>query len=97
MLAATHWLNAALHWQGASPDTEDVLHTYMLTVNDFRRLSVHAGEAMRCMAEIEDMRPFHVRGDADGRPQAAARAIQLCKVISDIALQAEARALGRRG
>src|SRR5690606_37017583 len=36
MLAATHWLNAALHWSGATDESEDVLHTYMLSINTFR-------------------------------------------------------------
>lgn len=89
MLAATHWLNAALHWKGATDDSDDVLHTYMLTVNAFRRLSVYTPEGMRYMAEIEDLRPFYVRGDAEGGEQVSERAIYLCAAVRNIALQSQ--------
>jgi hypothetical protein len=93
MLAATHWLNAALHYCGASDETDDILHTYMLTINGFRRYSVYAEAAMRQMSEIEDMRPFFVRGDAHGGDQAADKAWTLCSNIREIALEARNRAL----
>jgi aromatic ring-opening dioxygenase catalytic subunit (LigB family) len=91
MLAATHWLNAGLHWAGATSETDDILHTYMLSINAFRRYSVYAEAAMQHMAEIEDMRPFFVRGDAPGGEQAADRANALCCKIRDIAMQARER------
>lgn len=92
MLAATHWLNAALHWTGATGDLEDVLHTYMLTINAFRRYSVYAEAAMRHMSEIEDMRPFYIRGDALGGEQAADKANSLCSKIRNLALHARDQA-----
>src|SRR5690606_4690973 len=93
MLAATHWLNAALHCCGASAETDDILHTYMLTINAFRRYSVYAEAPMRHMSEIEDMRPFFVRGDANGGEQAADKAWALCSSIREIAMGARNRAL----
>lgn len=85
MLAATHWLNAALHAIGANPPDQDVMHTYMLTVNEFRRLSAaHAG-IMAWMAEIEDLRPLHVRGDVAGGEAAADHACVLLKRIRAVA------------
>ena len=40
MLAGTHWLNCALHAQDVTRPEGDVLHTYMLTINELRRLRV---------------------------------------------------------
>lgn len=74
MLAATHWLNSMLHDMGVRGEDEDVLHTYMLTVNEFRRLSIASAQSMEMLAEIEDLRPLHVRGNAPGAHQAADRA-----------------------
>ena len=42
MLAGTHWLNALLHKLGTTPPQADVFHSYLLTVNEFRRLAVAA-------------------------------------------------------
>jgi len=66
MLAGTHWLNAALHRAGVLADERDVVHTYMLTINEFRRLQVARPELMQALARIEDARTLHVRGDAPG-------------------------------
>ena len=56
MLAGTHWLNLAFHAMGVTPDTQDVMHTYMLTVNEYRRLSVADARLIGMLAEIEDLR-----------------------------------------
>jgi hypothetical protein len=85
MLAATHWLNAALHACGANPAAQDVMHTYMLTVNEFRRLSAARADIMAWMAEIEDLRPLHVRGDVPGGEAAADHACQLLARIRAVA------------
>jgi hypothetical protein len=85
MLAATHWVNLALHGVRASDDDHDIMHTYMLTVNEFRRLSAANADLLAMLAEIEDLRPLYVRGDvADGR-QAADRACALLARIREIA------------
>jgi hypothetical protein len=75
MLAGSHWLNARLHDQGLSKAGDDVMHTYLLSVNQCRRLSVAQPEAMKALGAIEDMRPAFVRGDAPGGPEAARAAI----------------------
>ena len=76
MLAATHWLNASLHALHANGESTDVLHTYMLTVNEFRRLSAAHQALMEMVAEIEDLRPVNVRGDTPGAEAAAERAAE---------------------
>jgi len=90
MLAATHWLNAALHDIGANPPDKDVMHTYMLTINDFRRLSLPDPRLLAMLAEIEDIRPLYVRGDAPGGREAADRACGLLDRIREMALRASA-------
>ena len=90
MLAGTHWLNAALHDLGASRPEDDVMHTYMLTINDFQRLSATDPRLPAMLAEIEDLRPLHVRGDAPGGAAAADRAGALLARIREIALAAAA-------
>jgi hypothetical protein len=88
MLAGTHWLNAALHRLGATRPEQDVLHTYMLTVNEFRRLSAAHAELMTMMARVEDLRPLHVRGDVAGGEAVADEACALLGRIREAAVQA---------
>ena len=90
MLAATHWLNAALHHLGANSADSDVMHTYMLTINEFRRLSAADPQLVAMLAEIEDLRPLHVRGDVPGGPEAADHACALLGRIRRIAESAGA-------
>lgn len=85
MLAASHWLNAALHHLGVNRSEQDVMHTYMLTINEYRRLSVANAQLLAMMAEIEDLRPLHVRGDASGGREAADHACALLGEIRHIA------------
>jgi hypothetical protein len=77
MLAGTHWLNAALHRSAITEPENDVMHTYHLTVNEFRRLSVADEGLINALAEIEDMRPAFVRGNFPGGQQVAKRALEL--------------------
>jgi hypothetical protein len=81
MLAGTHWLNAALHGMAITRPEDDVFHTYHLTVNEFRRLSVADGSLINALAEIEDMRPAFVRGNFPGGHDAAQRALELLTLI----------------
>ena len=85
MLAGTHWLNAALHHLGANSAESDVMHTYMLTINEFRRLSAADAQLVAMLAEIEDLRPLHVRGDVSGGREAADHACALLGRIRQIA------------
>jgi hypothetical protein len=81
MLAGTHWLNASLHRMGVTAPQNDVFHTYLLTVNEFRRLSLADQGAINALVEIEDMRPAFVRGNFPGGQDAARRALALLSVI----------------
>lgn len=81
MLAGTHWLNAALHRLGVTQPGKDVFHTYLLTVNEYRRLCVADEEMVRALSEIEDLRPPYVRGNHAGAQAAAERADALLTAI----------------
>ena len=81
MLAGTHWLNAALHRAGTTRAESDVFHTYLLTINEYRRLSVADGAAVAALTEIEDLRPPFVRGNRAGGEDAAVRALALLALI----------------
>jgi hypothetical protein len=83
MLAGTHWANYALHRCRVTVDDEDIVHTSMLVVNMLRKYSIVEGGLLRALAEIEELRPLHVRGDAPGSEAAAARALQLLNEISE--------------
>ena len=81
MLAGTHWLNVALHRMGVTPPQTDVLHTYMLTVNDLRKYRVADAELLDALTEIEDIRPGFVRGNLPGGDKAAQRALALLSLL----------------
>lgn len=81
MLAGSHRLNGLLHTLGVTPESGDVMHTYLLTINEFRRLAVAAPQAVAALAEIEDMRPAYVRGDHPGGREEAQRALALLDTI----------------
>ncbi|WP_213958941.1 MULTISPECIES: hypothetical protein [unclassified Variovorax] len=81
MLAGSHWLNAHLHRLGATPPAQDVMHTYLLVVNELRRLSVADPQAVAALGAIEDMRPAYVRGAQAGGREAAQRALSLLESI----------------
>ena len=81
MLAGSHWLNAHLHRLGATPPAQDVMHTYLLVVNELRRLSVADPQAVAALSAIEDLRPAYVRGAHPGGKDAAQRALSLLELI----------------
>jgi hypothetical protein len=81
MLAAAHRLNAHMHRLGMTPVDEDIVHTYLLTINEFRRLSVADGQSVAALAAIEDLRPAFVRGDRAGGAEAAQHARDLSTAI----------------
>ena len=83
MLAGAHWLNAHLHRLGVTQPAQDVMHTYLLVVNELRRLSVATPQAVAALGAIEDMRPAYVRGAHPGGREAAQRALALLDVIHD--------------
>ena len=81
MLAAAHRLNAHLHRLGITAAEQDLIHTYLLTINEYRRLSVADGESMKALADIEDSRPAFVRGDHPGGAEAARQALRRLTAI----------------
>jgi hypothetical protein len=81
MLAGTHWLNLVLHRLGVTPPQNDVLHTYMLTVNELRKYRVADAALVDALAEIEDIRPAFVRGNRPGGEKAADRAVALLATL----------------
>ena len=85
MLAGTHWANYALHRAGVSADDEDVVHTSMLVVNVLRKYAIVEEALLGALAEIEDLRPLHVRGDVEGGEHAADRAVALLARIGELA------------
>ena len=87
MLAGTHWANYALHRRHVTIDAEDIVHTSMLLVNMLRKYSIAESGLLEALAEIEELRPQHVRGDAAGGDDAAMRALHLLKLIGERARQ----------
>ena len=81
MLAGTHWLNHALHRLGVTPPQNDILHTYMLTVNELRKYRVADEELLDALSEIEDIRPGYVRGNLPDGEKAAARVLELLALL----------------
>lgn len=86
MLAGTHWLNFILHRMGVTSQQGDVLHTYMLTVNELRRYRVADEELVDALTEIEDLRPPYVRGNHSGGEVAAERALALLSILRKTAM-----------
>jgi hypothetical protein len=81
MLAGSHRLNALLHQLGTTPPQGDVMHTYLLTVNEFDRLHLAEPAAMEALRQIEKLRPAWVRGNHPGGREAGARAGALLEAI----------------
>lgn len=83
MLAGTHWVNYVLHRAGVTQPEDDVLHSYMLTVNELRRLRVADAELLDALTEIEDIRPPYVRGNAPNGRAAGESALALLARIRE--------------
>ena len=81
MLAGTHWVNYILHKTGISPHTEDMVHASMTMVSFLRKYRLAEPAVIEQLEEIEELRPLYVRGDVQGGPQAANRAMHLLALI----------------
>ena len=81
MLAGTHLINALMHRLRATAPQTDVMHSYLLTVNEFDRLTVAHPAAMGALRTIEKMRPAYVRGDWAGGADAGREALALLQQI----------------
>ena len=87
MLAASHWINFALHGLAASPPEKDFMHPYFVTAEDRRAFDGALGkDVLEAHEEIEDLRPFFVRGADPGGERAGARARELLALIRAKAL-----------
>ena len=81
MLAGSHRLNALLHRNAITPHPTDLMHTYLLTVNEFDRLALAEPAAMAALRQIEKLRPAWVRGNHPGGREAGAQALELLGTI----------------
>jgi hypothetical protein len=61
----------------------------MLVVNTLRKYSIVEPDLLRALGDIEELRPLFVRGDVDGGPNAAQRALALLSEISARARESE--------
>ena len=87
MLAASHWINLALHTLGLSPSDKDFMHPYFVTDGDRRTYDQALGsEMLRAFEKIEELRPFYVRGADPGGARAGQRALELLASIRQKAL-----------
>jgi hypothetical protein len=86
MLAGTHWANYILHQVGASTEQEDLLHASQAIVSILRKYRLAEPAIIDQLEEIEELRPLFVRGDVDGGPQAAARALALLALMRQRAM-----------
>jgi hypothetical protein len=82
MLAASHWVNSALHTSGLTKPDNDMVHTYMLTANELQKYRIAAGAMLDALIEIERIRPLYVRGNVPGGEAAARRARELLDIVS---------------
>jgi hypothetical protein len=62
MLAAGHWVNAALHEMGYFPPSMDLMHMTKLTLEDYLRLRAIAPAMINSFFELEELRSPYVRG-----------------------------------
>src|SRR3954467_2933278 len=74
MLAATHRLNVLLHRHGLPVD-RDVMHAEFMSLAERRHARAILPGVIEAMDEIEHARTTHVRGDMEGGPDAARRAL----------------------
>lgn len=82
MLAASHWINFVLHALALSPPDKDFQHPYFLTDDERATYDQALGsELLRAYDEIEDLRPFYVRGADAGGEEAGRRALALLDLI----------------
>jgi hypothetical protein len=86
MLAGTHWLNILLHRHLLSAPESDAMHAEFMSVADRRKAAVVIPDALRALDRIEALRTTHVRGDLDGGPDAAQRALGSLALLREQAL-----------
>lgn len=86
MLAGTHWLNIILHRALLSAQECDAMHVEFMSIAERRKAAVVIPDALRALETIEALRTMHVRGDLDGGPGAARRALDCLALLRQHAL-----------
>jgi hypothetical protein len=89
MLATAGWINFALHTYGVTDAADDVMHTYFLTGNQWKKYGIVIEDMLQALEEIENVRPMYVRGDVPGGEKVAARARELAAFARERALAAK--------
>jgi hypothetical protein len=84
MLAGTHFLNAILHREGITAEDADVLHAEYMILAVRTRTQLSLPRLVECLDEIEQLRPFFVRGNIVNGENAALKALQLLARIREI-------------
>ena len=84
MLAGTHLLNAILHREQITADGADALHAEYMTIALRTRARLALPGLVEALDEIEQMRPFFVRGNIAGGDAAARKALQLLGSMREI-------------
>jgi hypothetical protein len=88
MLAATHWLNFAVHVYGLRPAEQDIMHAEFLTKAERLKVSLVMRQTIEALEEIEASRALYVRGSAQGGEQMARRALDLLQGVRSEAASA---------
>lgn len=91
MIAASQWINYALHRMGVTRPDFDIMHAYFVTGFERQHYALAASPRLvDALEAIEAIRPQYVRGDAKGGAGAARRALAILARLKRTAL-----ALGR--
>lgn len=85
MLAGTHLLNAVLHRESITTAEQDVLHAEYMTVALRTRTQLQLPGLVESLDAIEQLRPYHVRGNVAGGVGAAQAALRSLQRIREIA------------
>lgn len=84
MLAGTHLLNSTLHRESITAPVEDVLHAEYMTVALRTRTQLQLPGLVESLDAIEQLRPYHVRGNVPGGIEAAQAALRSLQHIREI-------------
>ena len=82
MLAMTHRLNALLHSLSMTPESLDLIHTYLPRLE--RAFSQDVERALGLVREIEAMRPGYLRGDAPWSNLDTARCVESERALKHV-------------
>ena len=87
MIAASQWINYALHRAGITPFEFDIMHAYFATGFERQYYALCASPVLIDSLEaIEAIRPQHVRGTAKTGPAAARKTLSILAKLKKTAL-----------